>query len=1658
MVKIKPLFISEDYNSDGKFTPPNPYGHEVSVGKETEGGDDIDMQRDLQADIGAQPIKAFPMDEEIGDITRVLRNNNQTVDAFARNIATKLGYSKLDAIGEGTQGFAFDVGNSTILKITSDRSEAVEALKLAGKNNQHIGNFYKVYSFDEPYDNIYAITREKLYVDPDRVDTMYRNFRNYMEKFNIRMGDIIRCVKHKDANEFHNIENVLKNVETQNPPFKDSIIQFGGVIRELFQNDIRSVDFGEDNFGFKSNGNLAFYDIGYSASNKFDNFDVLKLENELLERVMSYMPNSTSVSVKKKCQLGGNGDGTSTACNQGDISNLDLGKISESITAYHGTPNKFDRFSIDKIGSSDGREVGGWGIYFTNDFGVANDYSNNQGGVMEVSLSDGNYLNLNDTVDDNLANYIISRGLRKGLSQQDIQQFESDFYDEQYRYNVTNAQVYEWLSAVLGGNRQASMFLKDAGYIGNVVSDRVNPDATNYIVFDPRNIRIVKNIDQDEEPLNEERKSFTVLYHGTSHQGAEHIKKYGVRISKSDGGYFGWGFYTTPDLNLAKENYADFAEDDNDKGVILEFRLSPAANILDLDDAADFETWKPYSKSIYDPNLYKLLIKNGIDGLHDNSFGGVVIYNPKVLTFVKEIEANSMEHTRLHENHETKNLTNITLNADFKKWFGNSEMVDKNNEPIIFYHGSKTSFAKFDKNKIGSATDAGWLGEGFYFYTHEYEAQQYGKVSRFYLKITNPYYATNEDNERLADANSTEASRDFTESLKAEGYDGVFYDGNLRGETVIFDADQAWKIDDSYFMQEMLNEQEIRRLIKETQPKDFSENSNVDLAYRKWKRDNVTYRGISDTAGQSGDNGGMAMLGQGLYSVPASNKTMARKYGKLRILVNAKPKNPKIFNTLNEWEIWFQQNVVFPISKAKGKTYPDGRDVNSITDEMLKRGYDGIIIKGREIVNYKPENVRYYENERQLEMYYDDFVRNNNLNEENDEKIKSPEWIYNYVNSLHRKGWEKSSFDDKEWIMSDAYYQLERISLNDPKVKWNFKPAIYSKLTTEIPPIVISSNGYIIDGMHRAGTAKILGLKEIDAYIGKKNSLDEQLKKIIDEVMVNDFSYIPENVDATLNDMKNHKIGDVISGEKLYNYVNALHDNDMDNDFIKDHILKYQNFKLTNLNSNDVDLIGSVDPTLVNDYANQYKNTKWYPPIVFDKSENMVIDGYHRAEAIKKLGIGKIMAWVGIENNDLHEAIINEVIDNVFSYISENKEISVNTLPFKTDIEQSGGKIYSVGGAVRDHILQRPSKDLDLLITGLPLDKLEAILSKYGKVDNVGKSFGIIKFNTPQTGELDIAIPRTERATGQGGYQGFDVTSDHNLPIEKDLERRDFTINAIAKDSAGNMIDPYHGQEDLNNKLIRMVNPQAFKDDPLRMIRAVQFAARFGFTIEPKTMEAIQQNADRIREISPERILIEFDKIVKKGNPVIGAQLLVETELYGWIFENSTNEDVNINYEELKKVKTMGEFIFILGYGNVPYDSVSEFYKDKLKGDLDTYNEIRAYEAAYNTGGYSTGIHVKLAIFNMFKLYPKSLESGILPHFVKENINQMRKAGMPFSMRDLQINGNDLLALGYTGQQIGKLLKDLILDIYGGKLSNNRDLLLRHLTPKEPTELKNELA
>jgi hypothetical protein len=400
---------------------------------------------------------------------------------------------------------------------------------------------------------------------------------------------------------------------------------------------------------------------------------------------------------------------------------------------------------------------------------------------------------------------------------------------------------------------------------------------------------------------------------------------------------------------------------------------------------------------------------------------------------------------------------------------------------------------------------------------------------------------------------------------------------------------------------------------------------------------------------------------------------------------------------------------------------------------------------------------------------------------------------------------------------------------------------------------------------------------------------------------------------------------------------------------------------------------------------------------------------------------------------------LSGVVQEVFNSASPMNEsiTDVNKLPFIGDVKALGGKIYQVGGAVRDKFLGKVSKDLDIVIQGVPADKIKTMLEKYGKVDMVGASFGVIKFKAHgTTEEIDIAIPRTERKIG-AGYTGFEVNADHSLPIEKDLERRDFTINSIAKDLDGNVIDPFKGQDDLKKKIIRVTNPIAFKEDPLRMLRAVQFASRFGFLIEPDTMQMIRENAAAIREISGERILMEFDKIVQKGNVNTAANLLEESGLYEHIF--GVKPGFASSYW-MRQVKRMSEFIFLMvSLTNLDPD---KFFRTNLKGDVDTSREIKALMKVRDK--CNGMVECCWKIFHINKIAPQMTRTFIVTEMYRmdEVIKHMDAMNAPFSFRDLAITGDDLIAMGIPqGPKQGEILKNAVSAIFAGKLQNNKEAL-----------------
>lgn len=213
------------------------------------------------------------------------------------------------------------------------------------------------------------------------------------------------------------------------------------------------------------------------------------------------------------------------------------------------------------------------------------------------------------------------------------------------------------------------------------------------------------------------------------------------------------------------------------------------------------------------------------------------------------------------------------------------------------------------------------------------------------------------------------------------------------------------------------------------------------------------------------------------------------------------------------------------------------------------------------------------------------------------------------------------------------------------------------------------------------------------------------------------------------------------------------------------------------------------------------------------------------------------------------------------------------------ELLEHNAKAIVVGGSVRDHFLELSIKDYDVEIYGLSqIEELESILSRYGSVNLVGKSFGVLKF-VHEGEEYDFSFPRTEEKVALG-HRGFDVTCNGELTFKEASLRRDFTINAIGYDIEEKaFIDPYGAKDDMKKRCLRHINDGTFIEDPLRVYRAVQFCARFDYVLAEETFKLckIMVEQGMLEELAKERIYIEFKKLLLKSpKPSVGFELIRE--------------------------------------------------------------------------------------------------------------------------------------------------------------------------------------
>ncbi len=225
---------------------------------------------------------------------------------------------------------------------------------------------------------------------------------------------------------------------------------------------------------------------------------------------------------------------------------------------------------------------------------------------------------------------------------------------------------------------------------------------------------------------------------------------------------------------------------------------------------------------------------------------------------------------------------------------------------------------------------------------------------------------------------------------------------------------------------------------------------------------------------------------------------------------------------------------------------------------------------------------------------------------------------------------------------------------------------------------------------------------------------------------------------------------------------------------------------------------------------------------------------------------------MGMSTNYVHTS--SKVVIN-FTFLAHilGFFLSANTTQITSDIPDLD--IYLVGGAVRDKLLNRKVKDKDYLVVGATVEQMLAL-----GFNQVGKDFPV--FLHPKS-KQEYALARTERKQGQG-YTGFDCYAAADVTIEQDLLRRDLTVNAMAMDKGGTLVDPYNGQQDLNNRVLRHVS-DAFIEDPLRVLRVARFAARYhseGFTIAAETLALMTKisKSGELTTLSAERVWQEMQR------------------------------------------------------------------------------------------------------------------------------------------------------------------------------------------------------
>ena len=420
-------------------------------------------------------------------------------------------------------------------------------------------------------------------------------------------------------------------------------------------------------------------------------------------------------------------------------------------------------------------------------------------------------------------------------------------------------------------------------------------------------------------------------------------------------------------------------------------------------------------------------------------------------------------------------------------------------------------------------------------------------------------------------------------------------------------------------------------------------------------------------------------------------------------------------------------------------------------------------------------------------------------------------------------------------------------------------------------------------------------------------------------------------------------------------------------------------------------------------------------------------------------------------------------------------------------LNNEGYEAFLVGGCVRDIVMGRIPTDWDITTSATP-DELKAVFKKH-KLIETGIKHGTVTL-------LDEGVPFEITTYRVDGAYSDKRRPDHvrfTRSLSEDLRRRDFTINAMAMDIEGKIIDENGGLEDIRNKMVRCVGDPflRFEEDALRILRAIRFQSQLGFDVDEKTEEAIISKKELLRHISKERIRGEFEKILIGDNvrkvllryseviaifipeivPAIGFDQCNPFHVYD-VYEHSVNAvsiiDKNPKYKMAAFLHDLGKpgcFIMERGWGHFYHHETkgAKIAKDvlrRLKYDNDTIEDNVTISKVHGTVFNSTEKYARHKLNQMGEKRLRfliSLEKADVasqnPKIIAKRIekiedfercvNKVIGENQCFSLRDLKINGEDLIGLGYQrGPLVGKELKHLLTLVIENTIENNKEALL----------------